>query len=235
MKKAKNLSALILVSAMLCYWGGVLIGCDNDSGSGTRPNPGITDPGEYDTDSGDDLEEDFDEELGDYLADDLDYDDENVYADDFYSTEYKTYYVRDVYRSPANPSASDKTLTVYYPDNPYLPDYNRVQYTDAQLKNIRYFVLEKAKSGEKDCYDEYAVSLDGKKEKIGTDGRIMCFGKEGFLFLCGGTSGMDYGTFFFTKYGYSEFKRYGDNLTYEYENLNLGHDDVSEIFGAATK
>lgn len=205
--------------------GGVLAGCSNDSDSG-RHSPSIPDPG-------DDLEEDFDEELGDYLADDLDYDDENVYADDFYSTEYKTYYVRDVQRYPATPNETYPSLRVYNPDNPYLPDYNRVQYTDDQLKNIRYFVLEKAKSGEKDYYDEYAVSLDGKKEKIGTDGIIRCFGKEGFLFLCGGSSGTYYGTFFFTKYGYSKFKNNNSDMTYEYDKFSLTHDDVSEIFGSA--
>lgn len=228
MKKAKNLSALILISAMLCYWGGVLIGCDNDSGSVRRPNHGFTDIPDYDDD---DLEEDD-------IIDDDDFDDdyvppslidENVYADDFYSTEYDKYYVRDVQRSPAYPSEYSATLTVYGPKKPYRPD-TKLQYTNSELENIKYFVLRQ--SAKEDCYDEYAVSLDGKEEKIGTAGIIQCFGKEGFLFLCGGSDGKHYGTFFFTKYGYNKFKK-KESMTYEYENLNLTHADVTEIFGSA--
>ena len=195
MKKAKNLSALILVSAMLCYWGGVLIGCDNNSDSGRKTGS------------------------GEYVSDD-------VYADDFYSTEYDKYYVRDVFRTESSTS-----LYIYNPGNPFRPDGNRDQYTVAELNNVRYFVLEK--SEEKDRYDEYAVSLGGTKTKIGTGGRIQYFGKEGFLFLCGGSSGTYYGTFFFTKYGYEKFTENDDKMTYDFDKLNLTHADVSEIFGSA--
>ncbi len=222
MKKARNLAA-ILVSAMLCYWGGVLAGCDNNAGS-LRPsnihnennNTGTNGDGNTDSvETGGNANE--------YVKDD-------VYASDFYETQYLMDYVRDVFRSPSIPSASDKSLTVYIPSNPYCPDYG-YQYSNSELANIKYFVLEK--SSKTDRYDEYAVSKDGEKEKIGTGGRIMCFGKEGFLYLCGGSSGTYYGTFFFTKYGYDKFKNGNYNMTYEFSKLNLGHNDIAEIFGSA--
>lgn len=205
MKKAKNFSALILVSAMLCYLG-VLIGCDNNSGSVKRPNPGTS--GGNGGSGGDNS----------YVSND-------VYAPGFYATEYDKYYVRDVFRTESSTS-----LYVYHPGNPYRPD-DESQYTVAGLNNVKYFVLEK--SEEKDRYDEYAVSLSNTKTKIGTGGRIQYFGKEGFLFLCGGSSGTYYGTFFFTKYGYEKFTKNDDKMTYEFDKLNLTHADVSEIFGSA--
>lgn len=211
MKKAKNFSALILISAMLCYWGGVLIGCDNNSGSGTRTRPGTSGGNGGSVPSS--------------------YVDENVYAPGFYATHYKMDYVRDVFRDPSYPSKGDTELNVYNPGNPYRPKDDS-QYTDSELKNIEYFVLEKAESGKKDCYDEYAVSVAGKKEKIGTDGIIQCLGKEGFLFLCDGFY-MNYGTFFFTKYGYDKFTKNKNDMTYKFDKLNLGHADVTEIFGSA--
>lgn len=136
--------------------------------------------------------------------------------------------VRDVYRVPAIPTKSDKTLKVYKPSRPYKPD-SRNKYTSAQLSNIKYIVLKQ--SSEEDLYDEYEVSNDGRETKIGTGGKIMAFGKEGFLYLCGGSTGTHYGTFFFTKYGYSEFSK-NKRLTYTFDKLNLGHNDVTEIFGS---
>lgn len=204
MKKAKNVSAAILAAAMLCYWGGVLAGCDNNAGS-LRPSKM------------------YSENNNEYVKDD-------AYVSGFYATQYTMDYVRDVYRYPSTPSASDKSLTVYKPGNPYRPD-DEFQYTDAELTNIKYFVLRK--SSKTDRYDEYAVSATGAEQKIGTGGRIMCFGKEGFLYLCGGYSGTYYGTFFFTKYGYEKFTKNNNQLTYDFYKLNLGHDDIAEIFGSA--
>ena len=154
----------------------------------------------------------------------------DVYDSDFYATKYLMDYVRDVQRDPPMPSASDTSLNVYNPSNPCLPD-TKARYTDDELKNIEYFVLKK--SSEKDRYDEYAVSKDGDEEKIGTGGIIMCFGKEGFLYLCGGSSGTHFGTFFFTKYGYDKFSKNNYDMTYEFSKLNLGHNDIAEIFGSA--
>ncbi len=161
---------------------------------------------------------------------DNEYVNDNTYASDFYSTQYIMDYVRDVQRDPAIPTQNDKSLNVYNPRNPCLPD-DRDRYSDDELKNIKYFVL--SKSSEKDLYDEYAVSASGEKEKIGTGGKIMCFGKEGFLYLCGGSDGTYYGTFFFTKYGYDKFTASNNDMTYEFDKLNLGHSDISEIFGSA--
>lgn len=156
-----------------------------------------------------------------YISDD-------TYAKGFYGTHYTMDKVRDVYRVPAIPTKSDKTLKVYKPSRPYKPD-SRNKYTSAQLSNIKYIVLKQ--SSEEDLYDEYEVSNDGRETKIGTGGKIMAFGKEGFLYLCGGSTGTHYGTFFFTKYGYSEFSK-NKRLTYTFDKLNLGHNDVTEIFGS---
>ncbi|MBD5410913.1 MAG: hypothetical protein HDR53_07550 [Treponema sp.] len=227
MKKLKNVSAMILCLAMLCCGGGgVLTSCNDNTGNDDENVSYDDNTGPEEGDNTDPKEDDnsgSEEENNPYIN-------EDVYAPGFYSTQYIMDYVRDVYRTPSNPSNGDKSLTVHKPGNPYRPDYENC-YTDAELKNIKYFILKK--SEQKDRYDEYAVSIDGDEERIGTNGRIMCFGKEGFLYLCGGFDGTYYGTFFFTKYGYEKFTNGRNNMTYDFDNLNLGHDDISEIFGSA--
>lgn len=208
MKKVKNVSAIIL--CLLFCWGGVLTSCSDNA------DPEKNNIGSEKDNTG--------SEKNEYITDD-------VYAPGFYSTKYEISWVRDVYRTPSMPSEGDTSLNVYNPGNPYLPDYDRVNYSDDELKNIKYFVLRQ--SDQEDRYDEYAVSIDGNETKIGTNGRIMCFGKEGFLYLCGGSSGTYYGTFFFTKYGYKKFAENDYDMTYDFYKLNLGHADVSEIFGSA--
>ena len=160
---------------------------------------------------------------------DISYISDDAYAPGFYPTQYTVEKVRDVFRNPSTPSEDEPYLEVYNPRNPCLPD-NGGRYTDEELGKVAYIVL-KASETEEDLYDEYAVSKDRIEKRIGTSGKITCFAKEGFLYLCGGSSGEYYGTFFFTGYGYKKFTE-TERLSYKYDRLRLGHNDVTEIFGA---